>query len=658
MPGMMDTILNVGQNGEIVRALALRTESRRFALDTYRRFLAAHASVALGVSREPFARVLEEVRGRVAVSRGVDRTRWNAEEIRRQVPDSDIPKDDLEGLVSEFKTIIRKASGHDFPDDPREQLWEAIAAIFESWRSPRAVAFRKMHGIAEGEGTACTVQAMIFGNLGETSASGVAFTRDPSTGEKSLYGEWLPNAQGEDVVAGVRTPLPLRSLEARMPGTFRELERLGTLLEQHFRDAQDVEFTVENGRLFVLQSRVAKRAARASVRMAVDMAKEGLITEEEAFLRIDPGSLEPLLLPTLAPTAEKTVLARGLPASPGAATGHVVFDCEDAERSAAQGRPVILVRGETSPEDVQGMRAARGTLTTRGGMTSHAAVVARGLGRPCVAGVSAISIQYDTASMTISLSNDGGSGMTRVVVKKGDIVTIDGSSGHVYKGSVGTVSAALSGDFGELTSWADRARTMQVRADADTAIDARLARTFGAEGIGLCRTESMFFDDKCLAALEDFLSAADAPGRTAALSNVLPLQREAFVDIFREVPGRRVTVRLLEAPIYSVLAARGRRLPEGSGLLAERGCRMALPYPEIYAMQTRAIFEAAAPDCPPRERGIPGDCRSSALRARGDRPRPSHRRRGGHRRLWRDPHPTLLFLGCHDWAIRSGVGRR
>jgi pyruvate,orthophosphate dikinase len=631
MPGMMDTILNLGLNDAIAEGLAAKTSSPRFAFDAYRRFIAMHASIALGVSRDAFDDALDDARARVARAKGIDRTRLNGEELKRRVPDADIPADELKTVVLAFKSIVKRETGRDFPSDPREQLWQAVEAVFKSWNNHRAQVYRKMHDIPDDWGTACNVQAMVFGNLGDTSATGVAFTRDPSTGEKKLYGEWLPNAQGEDVVAGIRTPLPIRSggrasggagpmgradesLEAKMPDAYRELDRIAQTLERHFRDMQDLEFTIQDGKLYMLQCRGAKRAARAAVRVAVDMAKEGLVSKEEAVLRVDPGGIDQLLHPTLDPHAPKKVLARGLSASPGAASGHIVFSADEAERRAGQGKPVILVRVETSPEDIHGMKAARGILTARGGMTSHAAVVARGMGKPCVAGVSAVAVNYETQTMTITVYDDAGRPTEQVTRKKGDVITIDGGTGHVYDGAVPTVSAALSGEFGELMGWADAGRTMKVRANADTPLDARTARAFGAEGIGLCRTEHMFFDEERIQAMREMILADDARGRSAALVKLLPFQREDFVGIFREMRGLPVTIRLLDPPLHEFLptepkqleqlsksmgvpvqklAQRTKDLHEFNPMLGHRGCRLAITYPEIYAMQVRAILEAA-----------------------------------------------------------------
>jgi len=623
MPGMMDTILNLGLNDATAKGLVERTGNKRFVFDGYRRFVAMYADVALGVSREYFEHALDEVRARIAKDRGIDATRLNGEELRRKVTDADIPADALEELVGTFKAIVKDKTKKDFPDDPKEQLWWAIRAVFNSWMNQRAIVYRKMHDIPESWGTACNIQAMVFGNLGETSATGVAFTRDPSTGERVLYGEWLPNAQGEDVVAGIRTPMPIRvtgknddeSLERRMPEAFKTLVSIGARLEKHFRDMQDLEFTIQEGHLYMLQCRSAKRTSPAAVRAAVEMAKEGLITHDEAVCRVDPASLDQLLHPTLDPSAPKKLLARGLAASPGAAQGKVVFSADEAERRAGQGEAVILVRVETSPEDIHGMKAARGILTARGGMTSHAAVVARGMGKPCVAGCSALAVSYAEQMVTITQYDDAGRPTETVTVKKGDVITIDGGAGHVYQGAIPTVSAALTGEFGELMSWADNVRTMKVRANADTPLDARTARSFGAEGIGLCRTEHMFFDEERIRAVREMILAEDVKGREAALAKLLPHQERDFVEIFREMRGLPVTIRLLDPPLHEFLPTERKQIEELAGLLGvsvarleqrikdlhefnpmlgHRGCRLAITYPEIYAMQVRAILRAAA----------------------------------------------------------------
>jgi pyruvate, orthophosphate dikinase len=618
MPGMMDTILNLGLNDATAKGLAAKTGNPRFVYDAYRRFIAMHASVAIGVGKEHFDHALDEARGRVAKERGIDLTRINAEELKKRVPDSDITLEELERVVGEFKAIVKKESGKDFPSDPKEQLWQAVGAVFQSWNNHRAIYYRRMHDIPDAWGTACNVQAMVFGNLGETSATGVAFTRDPSTGEKKIYGEWLPNAQGEDVVAGIRTPMPIvggeSSLETKMPAAFAELIRVANKLESHFRDMQDLEFTIQDTKLYMLQCRSGKRASKAAVRIAVEMAKDGTITKREAVMRVDPASLDQLLHPTLDPAAPKKVLARGLSASPGAASGHIVFSADEAERKAGQGTPVILVRIETSPEDIHGMKAARGILTARGGMTSHAAVVARGMGKPCVAGVSAVAVNYQQQTVTISVYDDRGLPTETVVLKKNDIITIDGGTGTLYDGAVPTVSAALTGEFGELMTWADAERTMKVRANADTPLDARTARAFGAEGIGLCRTEHMFFDEDRIAAMREMILSDDVKQRETALAKLLPYQREDFVGIFREMRGLPVTIRLLDPPLHEFLpndpkqidalartmgvspdklSQRAKDLHEFNPMLGHRGCRLAITYPEIYAMQVRAILEAA-----------------------------------------------------------------
>lgn len=637
MPGMMDTILNLGLNEATCRGLAERTKNPRFALDAYRRFIAMYADVALGVSREHFEHALDEARGRVAKEKGIDASRLNAEELRRKVTDADIPEGELVKVVAAFKAIVKDKTGSDFPEDPRAQLWGAIGAVFESWNNHRAIVYRRMHDIPDTWGTACNVQAMVFGNLGDTSATGVAFTRDPSTGERVLYGEWLPNAQGEDVVAGIRTPMPIRaedprlakgaggagaseqrandSLERRMPDAFRTLVSIGEKLEQHFRDMQDLEFTIQDGKLFMLQCRSAKRTSKAAVRAAVEMAKEGLVTKREAVCRVDPASLDQLLHPTLDPSAPKKLLAKGLSASPGAAQGKIVFSADDAERRAGQGDAVILVRTETSPEDIHGMKAARGILTARGGMTSHAAVVARGMGKPCVAGCSALSINYQEQTVTITQYDASGKSTGTTTLKKGDVLTIDGGVGHVYEGAIPTVNASLTGEFAELMTWADEARVMKVRANADTPLDARTARSFGAEGIGLCRTEHMFFDEDRIRSVREMILADDVAARERALAKLLPHQKQDFVEIFREMRGLPVTIRLLDPPLHEFLPTdkaqieelakllsvttarleqRIKDLHEFNPMLGHRGCRLAITFPEIYAMQVRAILEAAA----------------------------------------------------------------
>jgi pyruvate, orthophosphate dikinase len=637
MPGMMDTILNLGLNDAVLAGLAKKTNNRRFALDAYRRLLTMYGDVALGVKRALFEHALEEARARVATHSGVDTTRMNSEELKKKIPDSAIPEDELEKVVAAFKAIIKKETGKDFPSDPKEQLWGAIDAVFHSWKNARAIVYRRMHDIPDSWGTACTVQAMVFGNLaasdvdakeGKISATGVAFTRDPSTGEKKIYGEWLPNAQGEDVVAGIRTPQPIRSaagqkgsLEQEVPKAYAELAAIADKLEKHFRDVQDIEFTVQTGKLYMLQCRAAKRTARAAVKTAIDMVAEKLITKDEAVLRVDAAALEQLLHPTLDPAAigktgaksEHRLLARGLPASPGAAQGHIVFSADEAERRAGQGKPVILVRVETSPEDIHGMKAARGILTARGGMTSHAAVVARGMGKACVTGCSAVSVNYEQQTMAIAVYDELGHPTETVTLKKGDLITLDGGSGGVYEGAVPTVPAGLTGEFSELMTWADAGRTMKVRANADTPLDARTARSFGAEGIGLCRTEHMFFEEDRIAAMREMILSDTAEQRKKALAKLLPVQRDDFVGIFREMKGLPVTIRLLDPPLHEFLPTDERQLEhlsmvmgvpsdrlrqrtkdlhEFNPMLGHRGCRLAITYPEIYEMQVRAIFEA------------------------------------------------------------------
>ncbi|CAN5814466.1 pyruvate, phosphate dikinase [soil metagenome] len=623
MPGMMDSILNLGLNDETMKGLAELTGNKRFALDAYRRFIAMYADVALGVSRDNFEVALDEARGRVGKDKGIDATRLNAEELRRKVTDADIHEAELEKVVERFKEIVKEKTGKDFPTDPKTQLWGAIRAVFDSWSNHRAIVYRKMHDIPESWGTACNVQTMVFGNLGDTSATGVAFTRDPSTGERVLYGEWLPNAQGEDVVAGIRTPMPLSiaskapddALEKRMPAAYKTLVEIGAKLEKHFRDIQDLEFTIQDGKLFMLQCRSAKRTGKAAVRAAVEMKKEGLITKEEALLRVDAASLDQLLHPTLDPSAPKTLLARGISASPGAAQGKIVFSADEAERRAGQGEAVILVRVETSPEDIHGMKAARGILTARGGMTSHAAVVARGMGKPCVAGCSALSISYGEQTVTITQYDDEARGSEPITLKKGDMITLDGGAGHVYLGALPTVNAALTGEFAELMAWADEVRTMKVRANADTPLDARTARAFGAEGIGLGRTEHMFFEEGRIRAVREMILADDHEAREKALAKLLPEQKRDFVEIFREMKGLPVTIRLLDPPLHEFLPQEKKQIEELAKLLnvsvarleqrikdlhefnpmlGHRGCRLAITYPEIYAMQVRAILEAAS----------------------------------------------------------------
>jgi pyruvate,orthophosphate dikinase len=625
MPGMMDTVLNLGINDEVARALGREMGSPRFAFDAYRRFIVMYADIVQHVSRARFDEHLDRARHEVAVKKGLPAHQWNAEELKRRVPDSEIPAEALEKLVAVYKEVVERETGKPFPSNPEEQLWGAVRAVFESWNNSRAKAYRRMHGIPDTWGTACNVQAMVFGNLGDDSATGVAFSRDPSTGENVFFGEWLPNAQGEDVVAGIRTPLPLtknqssgadgeHALETAMPDVFRNLVQVRDKLEQHFHDMQDMEFTIQRGKLFLLQCRNGKRTARAAVRMAVEMVREGLIDKNEAVMRVDPSSIDQLLHPALDPTAPKTLLARGLPASPGAVSGEVVFTAEDAERRAAQGVGVILVRVETSPEDVSGMKAARGVLTARGGMTSHAAVVARGMGKCCVAGCSAVSVDYAEQVMMVTIYDEEGRKKDTRRIKAGEVITLDGATGSVYLGSVPTAPAVLSGEFNELMTWADAARRLRVRANADTPLDARTARNFGAEGIGLCRTEHMFFDGNRIPVMWEMILAGTREAREKALAKLLPFQRTDFVGIFREMSGLPVTIRLLDPPLHEFLphesaqlerlakdtatpldqlTRRSVELDEFNPMLGHRGCRLAVTYPEIYEMQVRAILEAA-----------------------------------------------------------------
>ncbi len=622
MPGMMDTILNLGLNDQIVDGLAKATGNRKFALDAFRRFILLYSGVVLDVPRDRFEHALVAARQKAAKHLGLDPSRFTGAELERKVPDSKLDEEALTDLIASEKAIVLKETGKPFPSDPMEQLWGAIAAVFKSWHNPRAKVYRAMHDIPESWGTACNVQAMVFGNLGDDSGTGVAFTRDPSTGERRFFGEWLPNAQGEDVVAGVRTPMPIskgdgddaNSLEVRMPDAYKDLVAIYERLEKHFRDMQDIELTIQSGKLYMLQCRNGKRTGKAAVRIAVEMVKEGLITEREAILRVDPSSIDQLLHPSMDPNAPKKLLARGLPASPGAASGHVVFTADEAEEQAGRGKAVILVRAETSPEDIHGMKAARGILTARGGMTSHAAVVARGMGKSCVAGCSSIAIRYDVREMHISVYDENGHPAETVVIKANDLITLDGGTGSVYLGAVPTVPAALSGEFGVLMEWADKVRKMRVRANADTPLDARTARNFGAEGIGLCRTEHMFFDDERIAAVREMILAGDLPARKHAVNKLLPFQRSDFVGVFREMAGLPVTIRLLDPPLHEflphepaqvdalaktmgvkaeTLLRKVEELTEFNPMLGHRGCRLAITYPEIYEMQVRAILEAA-----------------------------------------------------------------
>ncbi|MBI5131013.1 MAG: pyruvate, phosphate dikinase [Rhodopseudomonas palustris] len=599
MPGMMDTVLNLGLNDETVEAVALKSGDRRFAYDSYRRFITMYSDVVLGLEHHHFEEILDSYK-----------------DGKGYTLDTDLDADDWVDLVGQYKEAVAREIGHDFPQDPHAQLWGAIGAVFSSWMNARAVTYRRLHDIPESWGTAVNVQAMVFGNMGETSATGVAFTRNPSTGESRLYGEFLINAQGEDVVAGIRTPQDITeharlesgsdkpSMEVAMPDAFQELTRIYTLLEKHYRDMQDMEFTVEQGKLWMLQTRGGKRTAKAALRIAVELAHEGLISKTDAVGRIEPGSLDQLLHPTIDPHAKRDVIATGLPASPGAASGEIVFSSDEAAKLQADGRKVILVRIETSPEDIHGMHASEGILTTRGGMTSHAAVVARGMGKPCVSGCGSIRVDYGRGTMTIGART----------FKTGDIITIDGSIGQVLAGRMPMIEPELSGDFTTLMGWADQVRKLKVRVNADTPVDARTAIKFGAEGIGLCRTEHMFFEETRIRTVREMILAEDEQSRRAALAKLLPMQRADFVELFEIMKGLPVTIRLLDPPLHEFLphshaeieevaramnadprrlADRARDLSEFNPMLGFRGCRLAIAYPEIAEMQARAIFEAA-----------------------------------------------------------------
>ncbi len=581
MPGMMDTILNLGLNDRSVEGLAKRSGDARFAYDSYRRFIQMYGDVVLGVDHGAFEDVLE-----------------NFKNLNGYASDTDLEAEAWRDIVAEYKDVIVRETGEPFPQDTSTQLWGAIGAVFDSWNNARAQTYRRLHDIPDGWGTAVNVQAMVFGNLGDTSATGVAFTRNPSTGENEIYGEFLPNAQGEDVVAGVRTPQPLAagisrsgtSLETSMPAAYAELTRIFTFLEQHYRDMQDVEFTIELGKLWILQTRAGKRTTEAALRIAADMASEGLITKEEAVLRVDPAQLDQLLHPTLDPDAPQDYVTSGLPASPGAASGEIVFHSEMAEALKGKGRDVILVRAETSPEDVHGMIAATGILTARGGMTSHAAVVARGMGRPCVSGAGALRIDADAGTMRVGAR----------VFRAGDIITIDGSTGRVLAGRAKMRAPQLSGAFATLMGWADEFRTMKVRTNADTPRDARQARVFGAQGIGLCRTEHMFFDEDRILAVREMILADSEDGRRQALAKLLPMQRGDFEELFEIMAGLPVTIRLLDPPLHEFLPheereaaqvaaaldmnlarlkARVKELEEFNPMLGFRGCRLGVRYP-------------------------------------------------------------------------------
>jgi pyruvate,orthophosphate dikinase len=599
MPGMMDTVLNLGLNDITVQGLAVKSGDERFAYDSYRRFIQMYSDVVLGVDHADF----EDILGSFKDEKGY-------------TLDTAISAAEWKMIIGQYKDLVKRHTDDDFPQDVNAQLWGAIDAVFRSWNSARAITYRKLHHIPESWGTAVNVQAMVFGNMGEASATGVAFTRNPATGTKELYGEFLRNAQGEDVVAGIRTPQSLTkaarlqggsqdaSLEEVMPASFAELQTVFARLENHFRDMQDMEFTIQQGRLWMLQTRNGKRTTQAALKIAVDMAEEGLISREDAVMRIDPLALDQLLHPTIDPKAPREVLAAGLPASPGAAAGVIVFDASEAERLRALEHRVILVRIETTPEDIHGMHAAEGVLTSRGGMTSHAAVVARGMGKPCVSGAQGLKVDYQKEIVTA-----GG-----VTLRKGDFITIDGSTGQVFRGAVATVKPSLSGDFAKLMAWADGFRRMRVRANAETPLDAKAAHDFGAEGIGLCRTEHMFFDANRIVAMREMILADKEKDRRIALAKILPMQRGDFVALFEIMAGLPVTIRLLDPPLHEflphadheieevadsmdanveALRARVAQLHEFNPMLGHRGVRLAVTYPEIAEMQARAIFEAA-----------------------------------------------------------------
>ncbi len=599
MPGMMDTVLNLGLNDETVEGLAKKAGDERFAWDSYRRFIQMYADVVLELDHGAFEEALEI-----------------AKEDNGFTLDTEMSAEDWKTLVTTYKRLVEEQWGKPFPQDVHDQLWGAVGAVFGSWQSERAKVYRRLNDIPADWGTAVNVQAMVFGNMGDTSATGVAFTRDPSKGDRAYYGEFLINAQGEDVVAGIRTPQYLTkaareeanakpaSMEEAMPEVYAELAAVFDQLETHYRDMQDIEFTVEQAKLWMLQTRSGKLTAKAALKIAVDMANEGLITREEAIARVDPAALDQLLHPTLDPDAKRDVLTKGLPASPGAASGKVVFDADAAERAAAAGEAVILVRVETSPEDIHGMHAAKGILTARGGMTSHAAVVARGMGRPCVSGAGSLSIDNKAKLLRVGSRE----------VREGDILTLDGSTGEVMVGAVATVQPELAGDFATLMEWADQVRRLKVRANAETPLDCRTAREFGAEGVGLCRTEHMFFDSARITAVRQMILASDEAGRRAALAKLLPEQRADFTAIFEVMAGLPVTVRLLDPPLHEflpqqeaefaevataagvdvdTLKRRANELHEFNPMLGHRGCRLGVTYPEIYEIQARAIFEAA-----------------------------------------------------------------
>ncbi|HRK61905.1 MAG TPA: pyruvate, phosphate dikinase [Candidatus Omnitrophota bacterium] len=595
MPGMMDTVLNLGLNPDVVQGLIVKTENERFAWDSYRRFIQMFGDVVMNVPHDDFEHILEKKKADLGIEL-----------------DTDLSANDLKEIVRKYKEVYTKHTGEEFPNDAFEQLKKSINAVFISWNNPRAEKYRQIYEIRGLLGTAVTCQAMVYGNMGDTSGTGVCFTRNPSTGENKFYGEYLVNAQGEDVVAGIRTPEPISVLEDKWPKIYKQLDALRTRLENHYKDMQDIEFTIQEGKLYILQTRNGKRTGAAGVRIAVELVKEKKITQDQAILRVDPKSLDQLLHPTFDPKQKKNAIGKGLPASPGAATGKAVFSADDAEALAAKGEPVILVRIETSPEDIGGMNVAEGILTARGGMTSHAAVVARGMGTCCVSGAPEVKIDYAKKQFSC-----GG-----VTVKEGDWVSLDGSLGEIYAGKLDTVTAQMTGAFGTLMKWADAARTLKIRTNADTPNDAHVARGFGAEGIGLCRTEHMFFEGDRIIAVREMILANDLKGREAALAKLLPMQRGDFEGIFKAMNGLPVTIRLLDPPLHEflpheegnqrqmaevmkvsidIVKEKVHKLHEFNPMLGHRGCRLGITYPEIYKMQVRAIIEAA---CNVKKAGI------------------------------------------------------
>ncbi len=587
MPGMMDTVLNVGLNDKSVLGLAKKSNNDRFAFDAYRRFITMFGSVVMGVDRTLFEEILQEKKDELRIKQ-----------------DTDLNADVLKEMVTEYKKLVKKETGKDFPMDPVEQMMMAINAVFGSWNAKRAITYRKIHNLPHDMGTAANVVAMVFGNMGETSGTGVAFTRDPSSGERKFFGECLMNAQGEDVVAGIRTPFPIEDLQKIVPDAYKELVDIYQRLEKHYKDMLDIEFTIQEGALYMLQTRTGKRTAAAAIRIAVDMVEEGLIDKETAILRINPDQLDQLLHPMIDPDAKVTIVGRGLPASPGAAVGRAVFNAEDAERMSKEGERCVLVRMETSPEDIGGMYAAQGILTSRGGMTSHAAVVARGMGKPCVVGCSDIQVKEKEKYFKV---NDQ-------IIREGDYITLNGSTGDVIPGEVSLIKPKLSESFATMMKWVDKIRVLKVRTNADTPFDAQVARDFGAEGIGLCRTEHMFFEPHRIKAVREMILSDDIEDRKKALAKLLPFQKGDFTGIFRAMKGLPVTIRLLDPPLHEFLPhtdaeidelskdmgvpadrlmAKNKTLFEFNPMLGHRGCRLGITYPEIYEMQARAIFEAA-----------------------------------------------------------------